>query len=189
MRRVSVSQIRTGFVLVFIGGALLWPVAGDTITAFVTPDRDGCPHSSDLPDRDRVDEGRSAVLCLLNQQRVAHGLPALAEDARLQAAAQAHAADMGQRHFYAHRDPDGVEPADRIQRAGFKGRTTGENIAWGVGLSATPARIVDAWLDSPGHRKNILRSSFTRVGTGIGYDAPEPLREGHVGVYVNTFGG
>lgn len=177
-------------VIVFIACALLWPVAGDAVTAFVMPDREGCPHSSDLPDRARIHEGRSAVLCLLNQHRATHGLSALVEDPRLQAAAQAHAEDMGHRDYYAHRTPDGVEPDQRIRRAGFEGRTTGENIHWGVGINATPARIVDDWMDSPGHRENILRSSFDRIGTGIGYDAPDRFQDrGRPGVYVNNFGG
>jgi len=183
-------RIRHAFVLVFIACALLWPAAGDTVTAFVTPDREGCPHSSDLPDRGGRLEASSAVLCLLNQHRASHGLPALVKDPHLQAAAQAHAEDMGRRNYHAHRDPDGVEPDQRIRRAGFEGRTTGENIAWGVGIDAAAARIVDAWMDSPGHRANILRPSFDRVGTGIGYDAPERVQGGlSPGVYVNNFGG
>lgn len=96
---------------------------------------------------------------------------------------------MGRRHFYAHQDPDGTQPDERIRRAGFDGRTTGENIHWGVGANATPARIVDDWMDSPGHRANILRASFTRVGTGVGNDAPDPRADGPAGVYVQNFGG
>jgi uncharacterized protein YkwD len=95
---------------------------------------------------------------------------------------------MGRRDFYAHRNPDGTNPADRILRAGYNGRITGENIHWGVRINSTPAEIVRGWMDSPGHRANILRPTFSEVGTGIGYDAPEPLVDA-AAVYVNNFGG
>ncbi len=180
---------RQTLALIVVAGALLWPMVGDQIHARFTPDRAGCSHTSDLPSPDNVSDGRAAVLCLLNQHRAKAGLPPLAEDRALEAAAQAHAQDMGRRDFYAHDDPDGVEPDRRIRRAGFKGRTTGENIHWGVGTNATPARIVDDWMASPGHRANILRPSFTRVGTGIALDAPERSVMERAGVYVNNFGG
>jgi uncharacterized protein YkwD len=186
---MPVSRSRQLFGLALVAVALLWQGLGDRIQAAVTPDRSGCPHSSDLPHPDRLAEARAAVLCLLNQARVAHGLPALAEAPRLQQAAQEHAADMGRRDFYAHRNPDGVDPDQRIRATGYEGRTTGENIHWGVGLHATPAHIVEDWMHSPGHRANILRPAFTHVGTGIGYDAPQALFQGDAGVYVNDFAG
>ncbi|MCW3011321.1 MAG: hypothetical protein JWO90_1725 [Solirubrobacterales bacterium] len=169
--------------------ALLWPVLDDRVEALTTPDRAGCPHSSDLPSQASAAQARGAVLCLLNQHRAAAGLPAFLEDPTLGLAAQTHAEDMGRRDFYAHQTPDGTEPDQRIRQAGYAGSTTGENIHWGVGANATPARIVDDWMASPGHRANILRVSFSRVGTGIGYDPPETLATGRAGVYVNNFGG
>ena len=129
------------------------------------------------------------MLCLVNVQRTKRGRPPLTEDSRLQAAAQTHAEDMGRRDFYRHRNPDGVEPDGRIRATGFSGRSTGENIHWGVGINASPARIVDGWMASPGHRENILRTNFSRVGTGIGYDAPDALVRERAGVYVQNFGG
>jgi uncharacterized protein YkwD len=125
---------------------------------------------------------------LVNAQRAEHGLPPLTQDLQLNAAAQAHAEDMGRRDLYAHTNPDGADPDSRIRASGFKERTTGENIHWGVRGNGTPAKIVDDWMHSPGHRANILRATFTRIGTGVGYDAPEALTDG-AGVYVNNFGG
>lgn len=180
---------RQTIALLVIAVAVLWPMVGDDVQARLTPDRDGCPHSSALPSPDNIAEGRAAVFCLLNQHRADAGLPPLTEDRILEVAAQAHAQDMGRRDFYAHRDPDGMEPDQRIRQAGFNGQTTGENIHWGVATNASPARIVDDWMASPGHRANILRSSFSRVGTGIAHDAPERSELGPAGVYVNNFGG
>jgi uncharacterized protein YkwD len=182
-------RVRQTLGVIFVALALVWTVAGERIEAIATPDRAGCPQSSDEPGPKNANEARAAVLCLLNQHRAAAGLTVLVEDPALQAAAQAHADDMGRRDFYAHRDPDGVTPDQRIRRAGFNGQATGENIHWGVGLNASPAHIVDGWMASPGHRANILRASFSRVGTGIGYDAPDRLTSGRAGVYVNNFGG
>jgi uncharacterized protein YkwD len=183
------SRSKQAFVLFLAAVALLWPVAGDDLRAALTPDRDLCPHSSDLPDPEHTAEARAAVLCLVNQHRAERGLAPLVEHPALQAAAQGHAEDMGRREFYAHDNPDGADPHKRITSAGYRGRTTGENIHWGIGINATPARIVDGWMNSPGHRANILRSEFTHVGTGIAYDAPERFADGRVGVYVHDFGG
>lgn len=174
--------------LILVAVALLWPIVGDRITAGVSPDREGCAHSRDLFDADGLAKARGAVVCLVNHERMSRGLSPLIPDQLLDSAAQRHALDMGRRNFYAHRDPDGGEPHDRIKRAGFAGRTTGENIHWGVGLNATPAKIVEDWMNSPGHRANILRPSFTRIGTGISDDPPEGLHS-DAGVYVNNFGG
>lgn len=174
-------------VIVFAG---IWSLFGEKIESEVRSEQ-GCPHSNALPSETNQDEGRAAVLCLLNKERAKRGLPALAEDGQLEIAAQKHAEDMGQRNFFAHRNPDGLSPQHRISAAGFRGRTTGENILWaGGGHPASPAGAVDSWMHSPGHKANILRTSFTRVGTGIAYDPPRAVaRGGHVGVYVNNFGG
>jgi uncharacterized protein YkwD len=180
---------RQALALFIAAVALLWMLVGDHLQAALTTDKEGCPQSSDVPDAGHTAEARAAVLCLVNQHRAEHGLAPLVEHPVLQAAAQAHAEDMGRRDFFAHENPDGATAHDRISRAGYRGRRTGENIHWGIGISASPARIVDGWMSSPGHRANILTAEFTHVGTGIGYDAPERLTDGRVGVYVHNFGG
>ncbi|WP_446035202.1 CAP domain-containing protein, partial [Streptomyces olivaceus] len=92
------------------------------------------------------------------------GLPALAPDDRLARAAQAHSADMVARDFYSHTDPDGGRPWDRAAAAGSSRRTVGENIACG---QRSPAEVVEGWMNSPGHRANILKSDFTHLGVGL----------------------
>ncbi|WP_282083643.1 CAP domain-containing protein [Streptomyces tendae] len=104
------------------------------------------------------------VVDLTNRERAAAGLPALAVDARLTTAAQAHSADMVARDFYSHTDPDGGKPWDRAAAAGAARRTVGENIACG---QRSPADVVEGWMNSPGHRANILKSDFTRIGVGL----------------------
>ena len=180
---------RQVIALVVVVGALLWPAIGDRVQSWVKPDEHGCAHSSDVPDPEDREALAGAVLCLLNHERATHGLPALTQDPRLSAAAQRHAEDMGRRRFYAHDNPSGLSPDQRMREAGYDGATTGENIHWGVGKNATPARITKEWMESPGHRGNILRPQFTRVGIGVAAEPPEFGAGPLVGVYVQNFGG
>ncbi|MGQ4379898.1 CAP domain-containing protein [Streptomyces sp. SAS_267] len=104
------------------------------------------------------------VIALTNGERAAAGLPPLATDATLTAAAQAHSADMVARDFYAHTSPEGSRPWDRAAAAGSAHRAVGENIACG---QRSPAEVVRGWMDSPGHRANILKRDFTHIGIGL----------------------
>jgi uncharacterized protein YkwD/stress response protein SCP2 len=104
------------------------------------------------------------VVDLTNRERAAAGLPPLAVDPLLTAAAQAHSADMAARDFYSHTSPDGGSPGDRAAAAGFARRTVGEDIACG---QRSPAEVVRGWMNSPGHRANILRPDFTHIGAGF----------------------
>ncbi|MFI8951625.1 CAP domain-containing protein [Streptomyces sp. NPDC053750] len=106
----------------------------------------------------------SEVVDLTNRERSGAGLPALAVDARLTGAAQAHSADMVARDFYSHTDPDGGKPWDRAAAAGATQRTVGENIACG---QRSAADVVEGWMNSPGHRANILKADFTHIGVGL----------------------
>ncbi|MET7684969.1 CAP domain-containing protein [Streptomyces sp. NPDC005423] len=99
-----------------------------------------------------------------NGERARAGLPPLAVDPLLTAAAQAHSADMVARDFYAHTSPDGAQPWDRAAAAGSRRRSIGENIACG---QRSAAEVVDGWMNSPGHRANILKPAFTHLGVGV----------------------
>lgn len=104
------------------------------------------------------------VVALTNAERARAGLRPLAADAPLATAAQAHCADMVARDFYAHTSPDGGRPWDRAAAAGSRRSTIGENIACG---QRSPAEVVDGWMNSPGHRANILKPEFTHIGVGF----------------------
>lgn len=104
------------------------------------------------------------VIDLTNRERARAGLPPLSRDPRLAAAAQAHSADMVARDFYSHTAPDGGGPRDRAAAAGSALRTVGENIACG---QRSAAEVVQGWMNSPGHRANILQAGFTRIGVGF----------------------
>ncbi|MEU5189304.1 CAP domain-containing protein [Streptomyces klenkii] len=103
------------------------------------------------------------VTALTNAERAAAGLRPLAEDHRLAAAAQAHSDDMVARDFYAHTSPEGSEPWDRARAAGAPHPGIGENIACG---QRSAAEVVQGWMNSPGHRANILKPDFAYIGIG-----------------------
>ncbi|WP_327406393.1 CAP domain-containing protein [Streptomyces sp. NBC_01288] len=104
------------------------------------------------------------VVELTNTERARAGLRALAVDPLLAAAAQAHSTDMVARAFYSHTSPDGSQPWDRAAAAGSRRRTIGENIACG---QRSAAEVVEGWMNSPGHRANILKPDFTHIGIGF----------------------
>jgi uncharacterized protein YkwD len=118
---------------------------------------------------------REAVLCLHNLERSARGLPRLKENAKLRRAAQGHSEDMVRGRYFAHESRSGADMADRILGTGYarkRGWSLGENIAWGTGSLATAAEIQRAWMQSPGHKANILRRQFREIGIGIAVGAP-----------------
>ena len=98
-----------------------------------------------------------------NAERARHGLAPLTTDARLAAAAQAHSADMVRRGFFAHENPDGKQVWDRAVAAGYAYRKVAENIAAG---QRTAEQVVRGWMESPGHRANILDRDLTQIGVG-----------------------
>lgn len=172
-------------ILLFGGPAL---TATQTLTQ--APAAHGCPHATELPDGDNLPEVRDATLCLVNRERAARGLPRLVVQPELQRAAQRQSDDMGARKFFAHVNPDGLTPTDRIRAAGYPAPSwTGENLYAGFEADATPAAAVRGWMHSPGHRANILRPQFTEAGIGIADEPTEWGARGRAGVFTNTFGG
>lgn len=101
---------------------------------------------------------------LMNQHRVDVGCPALTWNADVAAVAQAHSEDMVARNFFAHTNPDGDSPFDRLANAGIDFSAAAENIAYGY---PTPEAVLDAWLASDGHRANIENCALTEHGVGL----------------------
>jgi uncharacterized protein YkwD len=103
---------------------------------------------------------RSAVVCLINQQRAVHHLPLLQASPLLNHSAQDWTNAMVSTDQFSH----GVNFAGRISAAGYVWRSAGENIATGY---STPRTVVHAWMASTGHCQNILNPTYRNVGTGI----------------------
>jgi uncharacterized protein YkwD len=160
-------------------------VAPATSSAAARP----CPGAYLAPSAAHAAQVRAATVCLLNRQRVLHGLPRLRTQRSLSHAAGNYARLMVAQRFFAHVSPSGSTPAQRIKHTNYLRGTRvwalGENIAWGSGAAATPARIVSAWMHSPGHRRNILDPAYRDMGLGIAVGAPNG---GSGATYVNEFG-
>ena len=108
-------------------------------------------------------ELEAEMLRLVNKERTAVGLKPLLPDPELTAVARKHSADMFARGYFAHVTPEGKDPFDRMRAANVRFVTAGENLA----LAPTLQIAHTGLMNSPGHRANILRSSFGRVGIGI----------------------
>jgi uncharacterized protein YkwD len=109
------------------------------------------------------------VLALVNVQRAAAGCGALTADPALADVARAHSADMRDRGFFDHVNPDGLDPFERAARAGLEAHA--ENIAYG---QPDPAAVMESWMTSAGHRANILNCDLTRLGVGVAQGAGGP---------------
>ncbi|OKK15990.1 hypothetical protein AMK16_24910 [Streptomyces sp. CB00455] len=107
---------------------------------------------------------QAEVLALVNQERAAVGCPALTVNAKLTKAAQDHSADMAAHGNMSHVGSDGSDPGGRITRAGYAWRTYGENVAYGY---STAAKVMEGWMNSPGHKRNILDCSYKEIGIGL----------------------
>lgn len=104
------------------------------------------------------------VFLRVNQVRQSAGLHPLARNRALDLAAQVHAEDMARNNFMSHRGSNGSSPAARIRAAGYPWITWAENVAVGY---ATPAAVMNAWMNSPGHRRNLLSASVREIGIGV----------------------
>ncbi|MGW2231262.1 CAP domain-containing protein [Streptomyces formicae] len=110
------------------------------------------------------------VLTLVNQERAKAGCRPVRADDRLAKLAGDFSADMAARDFFAHTDPDGATPWDRAEKAGVPD-LGGENIARG---QANARSVMDAWMNSEGHRANILNCDYKTMGVGVHFGAGGP---------------
>jgi uncharacterized protein YkwD len=125
---------------------------------------------------------RAEMLRRVNDIRRRQRLATLAADPKLDRAAQAHAEDMLKRGYFEHKSPDGITVRERSKAAGYNWRSIGENIAEG---QLSVAEVVDTWMNSPGHRRNLLDPGFRELGVGL---ALGNGRGGYRVLWVQNFG-
>lgn len=111
-----------------------------------------------------------AVSKEVDRRRKENGLKALKSNPELATIARAHCEDMIRRGYFDHKDPEGKQSADRLRGAGLTYSMVGENIfkAWGV--DDIPATAAEGWMNSKGHRANILNGDYTETGMGVAVD-------------------
>ncbi|WP_405776738.1 CAP domain-containing protein [Streptomyces sp. NBC_00859] len=112
----------------------------------------------------------ASVLSLVNQHRAQAGCRPLRPDAALASLAGSFSDEMASRGFFDHTDPDGATPWDRADKAGVQ-HLGGENIARG---QTDAASVMDSWMNSPGHRANILNCDFRTLGVGVHFGTGGP---------------
>ena len=108
---------------------------------------------------------KAGIIIETNLQRKANGFSALFENTKLNAAALAKANDMFKNQYFEHISPSGVTPAELVQSFGYEYIATGENLI--LGNFKDEKELVQAWMDSPGHRANILHNRYTEIGVAI----------------------
>ncbi|MEV0388817.1 CAP domain-containing protein [Nonomuraea sp. NPDC050643] len=108
------------------------------------------------------------VVRLTNAERAKGGCDPLKHDAKLRKAAFGHSADMAKNDYFDHDSRDGRDMTDRIRATGFTGSAWAENIAMG---QRSAAAVVESWMDSAGHRRNIMDCSYTFIGVGAAKDS------------------
>ncbi|UNO39721.1 CAP domain-containing protein [Streptomyces sp. MST-110588] len=133
----------------------------------------GATRAPDAPSSSVV----SQVLTLVNQERAKAGVPPLTADPQLDRQAQDFSEDMARRGFFSHTDPDGRSPWDRARAAGVE-NLGGENIARG---QADARAVMETWMNSPGHRANILNRDYKTLGVGVHFGPGGPW-------WVQSFG-
>ncbi|MFC0477634.1 SafA/ExsA family spore coat assembly protein [Robertmurraya beringensis] len=116
-----------------------------------------------IPDFDATKSIENQVVQLTNQERAKYGLKPLVADWQLARVARYKSADMRDRNYFSHTSPTYGSPFDMMKNFGISYRSAGENIAAG---QRTAQEVVTAWMNSEGHRKNILSSGYTHIGVG-----------------------
>lgn len=118
-----------------------------------------------LPDLD-PETSETLIFHIANAFRASHGLPALLWNDKLAASARLHSEDMEKRNFFSHTNPEGLEPHERIIAAGYNAKASAENI-YSDSSGVNPVLAMDAWINSPPHRKCLLMTECDELGVGV----------------------
>jgi len=126
------------------------------------------PETPSTPDSSTLGTYEQQVVDLVNKERAAAGLSALKVNTKLASVAEKKAEDMRDNNYFSHTSPTYGSPFDMMKQFGISYTSAGENIAKG---QRTPSEVMDGWMNSSGHRANILNSSYTEIGVGYVTDS------------------
>jgi uncharacterized YkwD family protein len=116
-----------------------------------------------IPDASPLSSHEKEVIVLVNKERAARGLAPLATSTKLSSVARVKSQDMIDNKYFSHTSPVYGSPFKMMERFGLRFSAAGENIAYG---QKTAGEVVNGWMNSPGHRANILSNAFTHIGVG-----------------------
>jgi len=120
-----------------------------------------------VPSLDDVKSIENKVASLVNQERAKKGLQPLSTNWQLARVARYKSTDMMNKNYFSHTSPTYGSPFNMMESFGIKFSSAGENIAMG---QRTPEEVMNAWMNSPGHRANILGGNFSQIGVGYAKD-------------------
>lgn len=179
-------------------GALIITIAAMLVFSAGSASAAGCKNADILPaSKKDVKRAEAATRCLINRERRSHGMRSTKFNKRLHKSALWQAKDMLRHEYFDHDRSGGPSFVGRISRFGYgrksNGYSLGENLAWAPETVATPREMVRMWMESPGHRRNILHRKFREQAVSA------VLSDGDVGgdyedsggpfvVYVSQFG-
>ena len=121
-----------------------------------------------IPSIDDVKALEQKVAALVNQQRANNGLPALKFNWEVSRVARYKSQDMIDKKYFDHQSPTYGSPFNMMENFGIKFSAAGENIAYG---QKTPEAVMNSWMNSPGHRSNILSPTYNQIGVGVAKSA------------------
>jgi uncharacterized protein YkwD len=173
----------TGRVKRITGRSILPPSTKHALGA-----EENCADAEIQPSAQNLAHVSDVIFCLMNAMRENEGLPDLQQHADLAEASVAHSQDMVANKYFAHDSLDGRDLVARLRQAAYIPKSgdwvVGENLAWGAGALATPKALVNAWMNSPGHRANLLSGDFAEVGMGAVLGTPS--KDAAEGITVTT---
>ena len=182
---------QTGWLRGVLIGAALAALAAIALAAPSPADAKGCSQQNAGPGSISTSEAERSVLCLLNKQRARNDVAKLKRHRDLDRPSAKHSKLMVREKCFEHVCPGEDDLDDRISAylaAATGAYGYGENIAWGSGSLATPRSIVRSWMNSEGHRRNILDPDFEHIGIGITWGSPQTGMSGEAGTYTTDFG-
>ncbi len=144
--------------LIYPGDKVYLPTTNDT--SQTTPQ----PSETNM----NIKEMEQEVVRLVNLERRKRGLQPYTHNQKLSQVARTKSEDMKDKNYFSHTSPTYGSPFEMMKRFGIKFTAAGENIAKG---QRTPQKVMQTWMNSPGHRKNILSNSFTQIGVGLARDS------------------
>jgi uncharacterized protein YkwD len=154
---------------------------------FAAPAAALCPDQTTMPFGLTPQTAKQALLCAINEQRAAAGLPPFTEEPHLEQAARGHSLAMRKQRFFGHGDVSG-----RIRRSGYgKGAQHyhfGEALHWGQSYLGSPLTALQAFLKSKVHRADVFSASFRDVGIGVAIGSPVTGRARNSAIYTVDFG-
>ena len=134
----------------------------------IYPSSSGSGNTGSTSQTASMNANEKEVFNLMNAERTKNGLQALKVDEEVQRVSRIKAQDMVDNNYFSHTSPTYGSPFDMMKKFGISYRTAGENIAKG---QRTPQEVMNAWMNSSGHRANILNANFTKLGVGIAKDS------------------